>query len=558
MTLKNKKALSTLWLIILILIAFIFGSIVSYLLVMGIYYKMPENSTLLIVTSAEFTDENARYFNVSILNPSNSVSDTNITGIRLSVEGTNQTEEITDIGVYNATGTQSLTFPYTIQKGTEPKFKCNKNWSPFVGEEIKIEPIAVNASTKSYSYATPNVKLGIAPNFNASDSIEHFNVTVTNTSGINKNLTISDILLSSVFFFEAQVPTVPDLPQTLVPNQTLTFQCNQNWESVKGYNATVTVRTVEGFEATYITEALQGAAIYIDPITFDYADTSYFNLTVGNVESSTMAARISRVNLTLADGTNLTLSTSPPIDILPIPVPPNDTLTLKCFWDWSATRNQTIIATVYTKEGFSPISKIAKTPASVVWDITEVEFDLRDIGHFTVNVTNFPTSLQSIIVTQIWLNENLTETTPSSAELSAGEGTQFSCTFNWAQLKGQSVTITAVLSNGLNISQTITPPSVELKIVEASFKTSPDGRHFNLTISNPAESLQSLTIDRITVNFGNTTAYQSEGIGSLVQIGQSVTFTFSWNWGPYQDQNVKISVHTTQGYETSETFTAIE
>ena len=81
---KNVKAVSTLWLILSILISLIVGGLISYVWVMASYYNMPENTTLLIVTHVFFSAANARCFNVTVLNPSNSVSDVNLSLIHIS------------------------------------------------------------------------------------------------------------------------------------------------------------------------------------------------------------------------------------------------------------------------------------------------------------------------------------------------------------------------------------------------------------------------------------------------------------------------------------------
>ena len=84
---SSRKAVSTLTVIVLMLCSAVFGALVSYLWVMSGYYNMPENTTLLIVEDVVFPISNARYFNATILNPSNSASDATITAICLSIEG---------------------------------------------------------------------------------------------------------------------------------------------------------------------------------------------------------------------------------------------------------------------------------------------------------------------------------------------------------------------------------------------------------------------------------------------------------------------------------------
>jgi len=533
-------------LIILILCSVVLGALISYFWVMASYYNMPENTTLLIVDDVVFPVFNARYFNATILNPSNSISDISITAIRLSVEGKNE--------VYNVT-TAEPSIPFLIRKGTKQTFECNWNWGNFAGETVRIEPVAANASTKSYSYATPRVKLKLTPKFDVSQSIEYFDLTIENSAESIINLTISDIMVNNEpINANVTPPLIPSPVLSLGQNET--FRCNWNWDwgKVGRQNVTITVKTAEGYESIYVTNELPGAVLFVDEVRFGYTDTNYFNVTVESSGVSTATAMINRVNLTLPDETTIILDTIPPLDIIPIPIPQNESLTIQCFWDWSTYRNETITVRVYTKQGFTAPGKTVITPPAIVWNITNANFDLDDIEHFSVNVTNTPCSLQSINVTQIRFNENVTEIIPSSWQISAGEERQFSCAFNWTSFKGEKITIVVSTADGLNISKSITLPSVKLKIINASFKTSEDSRYLNVTIENAEESLLNVTVARIVVSLENETVYESKGVGILIEVGKNVTLTFSLNWSSYENEEVTINVYTAEGFEVTAKF----
>jgi len=215
------------------------------------------------------------------------------------------------------------------------------------------------------------------------------------------NLTVSSITASGY-----SVITNPPLSNVsaLEPGANQTFVCHWNWENRQGQKVTVKVVTAEGFEQNSTTSELAGASLIVDE-TFDYTDTSYFNITLKSLES-TATVWLDRVNMTLQDNTTITLDTSPPLQLVPIPVPANETLSLKCLWDWAAHRNETISIKVYTKQGFTVPSKTTRTPPTVIWKIDGVTFDLDNLEHFTVNVTNLPSSLQEINITRIEFNSN--------------------------------------------------------------------------------------------------------------------------------------------------------
>ena len=555
----NKKAMSTLILIILLLCSMIFGALISYLWVMGNYYNMPENTTMLIVTDAAFPVNNATYFNVTILNPSNSISDVNITAIRLSVEEKNETYKI-------ITTEPSGQIPFLIRRGTRQSFKCITNWSNVAGETVKIEPVAANVSTKSYSYTTPNVKLKLTPNFDVTKSVEYFNLTIENSAELDMNLTISQVTI-----FDSAINTTPTLPFVLSPNQTETFRCGRNWEDLMGVNATIKVRTEEGYESVYTTKELLGAVLYVSEIKFDYEDTSYFNLTISNSEQSTANATLDKVNLTLADNTTITLNTSPPLDLIPM----NQSLTIQCYWDWSQRRNETITVSVHTKEGFTVPTKTESTPAAVVWNITDVKFDLYYTDYFLVNVTNMPCSLNEINVTGILLDGNATVMDPSYAVLTNGtHPVSFNCSLPWGSLIGKNANITVLIEDGSNISRVVAISSVGLKLQGddkliygdlIDQNTTISIPYVNITISNSINSLQNVNITKIVFEALNKT-YEIDGSlthpelipsGYNLAIGENLTIVCPWNrflYAPEPLTEIIVTVYTAEGFQVSKIY----
>ncbi|MEM3672913.1 MAG: hypothetical protein QW468_01620 [Candidatus Bathyarchaeia archaeon] len=563
----NRKSVSTLILVIIVLCSIVFGALVSYLWVMASYYNMPEESTMLVVEDAVFPVSDARYFNVTILNPSNSISDVNLTAIRLTVEGRNETYYITE-----ETAEPSLSI--VMKKGTRQTFVCKKNWSNFAGEIVKIEPVVENAEDvliTSYTASPPNVKLKVTPNFEEQihESINYFNLTIENLQPEPLiNLTISEIRVHGEL-----VNTTPPLPKVLEPNQNETFVCQRNWEDLKWINVTIIVKTAEGYEATYVTNELPGASLYIGEIKFDYGDTGYFNLTVSSSEYSTAEATLSKVNVTFANGTSITLPTNPPLQNLLVAVAPNQTSPpIKCLWNWSTSRNESITVTIYTKQNITVPSKTVTTPPEVVWNITDVKFDFDDVEHFTINVTNMPCSLREIKIKNILLNgENATIVDPSPVVL-PGEEITINCSFSWQSWINQTVTITVETEEGQSLSRDVEIPAVELKLLGENliFGDLKDQYpnitipipYINITVSNSARSIQNVTINRIVVETGGKT-YEIDGAltyprlapsGYILNVGENTTIMCLWNWDEYLGSEVKVTVYTAEGFQTSKTW----
>lgn len=550
---RKTRAVSTILFILLLLCAAIIGALVSYVWVIASYYNVP-NSTTLSIESAVFPVTNFTYFNLTILNPSYSPSDVNITGFRVTVIDTNTTF---DVNVTEYPGS----LPYVLQKGVLQTFRCISNWSNMTGENVSIRSLPTDILTAGNMFTVPPISLNLTPVFDASQTVGYFNLTVQNPPE-SANLTISEIDLAG----EQLLSVTPSLPYVLQNNGSITFICNQNWEDMRYQNETLKVQTAEGYVTSYTTNALSGAFLQISDVKFDYSDTSYFNLTISSTASSTAYPTLSSVNLTWANQTS-SLFTIPQLNFtIPIEVSPNQSLTLRCLWNWNAIRNENITINAYTEQNFTISAETLTTPPPTVWNITDVKFDLDDLTQFSVNVTNLPCSVNNVTITGIQLDSNDTTLSPASAVLTSGTQATFSCAINWTSFIGQSTEVTVFAADGTNTSTVVTIPSTKLKILgtvpiygdlnDTTLNiTSP---YLNVTISNSVNSVQNVTINQLVLQAGNVTqdllpdiVYPKVPSGIYeINTNQTITFVCFSDYTQYIQPSITtitITVYTAQG-----------
>ena len=541
----NKKAVSTIILVIVILCSAVFGALLSYMWVMANFYLEPETVDL-VITNVDFPVDHADYFYVTVMNPSHSPSGTNITKIYFTVEGDNT--------LYQVTNTYPEELPIHLEKGTSKTIKCLKNWSEFAGKTIAVHVSATGASGAEASAETEYVVLLLETRFNATVSCKQFNVTITNFLESAINLTLTDIEVDLAPIENATL--LPDgqnvtFPIDLFIGESVSLQCSYNWENIK--NPTVRVWTSEGYYAEASTNATASVLLLISDVTFNETNPDEISITVLNSEASSTSVDIMDIALSYSNGTEHHINgnyTNPPFAPY-YRLNVSETVTFNhCIWNWRNYRDQNITITVYTKQGYTPVSKTWTTPKEIIFKISS-SFNLTDTGHFVMNVTNMPCSLQNITVTQIKLNTNPSNFT--SQTIPVGNWSQFNCIFDWAAFRGSTVTITVNASNVIR-SQNVTLPYMLLKIINANFTTTGNGKEFNVTIENIGNSLLNATIARIVVRFGNETVFQGEGIGYVVEVGKNATLTFSWDWGEYGTKEVTISVYTVEGLEFVNTF----
>lgn len=545
--LKETKAISSLVLILLILCSIVFGAFISYMLAIANFYLEPENTIELVITEINFPVNHADNFNLTVMNPSHSASGTNITEIYFTVEGEKE--------VCNVTSTSPV-LPIPIEKATTRTIICFENWGNFSGKTISVHVSAQKASGAVYSVKTEFVKLEVQTRFNPAKSVKYFNVTVENDlqSAI-------DLMLSNVYFdYEPVENMTITLPTNISTGKSIQFRCFVDWQGHS--NPLVQVETLEGYTAEIRKKVLSVVILPIADVTFNETDTNKISVSLFNSEESATSVDITDIILTYDNGTEYAINgtlASPSFHPY-YTLGKNKTVTFGCVWSWRNYRDRNVTITVYTKQGFTSTSKTVYTPQSIVFKITELNFNLTSAGYFLVNVTNMPCSLQDINITHIKFDGN--ETSFQNQIIPIGEEKLFNCTFDWIEFAEENVTITVCTAEGLNISGTITVPSVKLEIDYLAFDETFVGvPYVNITILNTIFSTRNVTITQIIFEIENTT-YVIDGTltspklipdGYLLVKGANVTIVCPWNWSPYLDGNVTVIVQTADGLQVSKT-----
>jgi len=546
---KETKAISTILLIILLLCAIIGGALISYLWVMASFYAEP-SITELAITNAEFPVGHADYFNVTILNPSHSPSATNITQIYFTVEGDNKT--------YNVTDVSPDTSPITLERGTQKTIKCTQNWGAYAGKTITVHVSATDASGAVRSFTTQFVGLSVQSYFNATESTKYFNVSITNDPSSAINLTLANVY----FEYNAVTNTTIQLPKVIQTNETIDFQCFADWQGhPKPY---VKVETSEGYAADVQENVSSSVNFLVTGVDFSETNSSEMNVTLFNGPESATLVDITDIELTFDNGTNHNITQNIVNQVIPYRLDRNTTATFMCNWTWAAYRDRNLTITAYTKQGFISSTGTAVTPKPIIFNVKDTHFDLTATEFFLLNVTNSPISQSSLNITEVKFNNNNVTVSPANQTIQPSTTAQLNCTFDWTNFRGTSANITAITQDGLNVSVTVTLPSINLTIMDlAAFDNSAMIAYVNITISNSVFSSQNATIKQIAFTVENVT-YIIDGrltippfvpSGYLLTIGASVTVVCPWNWTLYHGQSLTVTVQTQEGAIASQTFT---
>lgn len=540
---KDVKAISTLFAILLILLSAIVGALIAYMWTMAPFYLEPQNSLDLIVTGANFPVNDANHFSVSVLNPSHSISDANITAIYITAPSGFNGSSITD-------STPEL--PFNLAIGSSQTFNCSLQWGTLAGTIIAVHVLTTNNTEAALSVQTQQVTLAVDTNFDASQSAANFNVTVTNQpSAIN--LTLSDVLLN---YNPVDENLSIKVPAVIPANQTLTFTCFVNWQDL--VQPLVIVQTLEGYTAQ-TRENISSVNLQVTQVTFNETNTNETDITLFNSPDS--ATSVIVTNITLAINSTVYVITgslsNPP---LPTAIALNQTVVFACVWNWTDIRyrDMDVTVTANTEEGFVSQTQTVTTPLAVAANINNVVFHLNNTGLFLINMTNMPYSLHTINVTEVDVNQNKTVT--SATLIAPGAQSTLTCVLNWSSFIGQNVTVTAYFIYGSNESLLTYNLAVPyLEITNASFfYLSLGNPYLNVTVYNSEFSKINVTVTQMNTETENGTmpiSWQSAGdAGQQISMGSVVGMLFPWKWEPYVGQNVTITIQTADGYQTSATF----
>lgn len=550
---RNGKAISAIFTILLMLIFAIIGGLLAYLWVMSNYYVEPQNVVALAVTDLIFPVENATYFNFTVLNPSHSISGTNITGIYVTGENVSS--------VYNITQT-SPSLPIFVDRATSQSVQSTFGWSDLAGQAVTLHLITTNASEITQTVHTQNVKLHSSAVFDETRSIKYFNVTVQNDPTSAINVTLSNVYFNYLF----QIPDTNvtlQLPTSLSIGTSTSFACFYDWDTV--VRPAVRIVTTEGYYVDYVSNASAAVHLQAKNAVFDENNSNQFNVTVTNPEESATNVTISQIGITEENGTQAFITgpfVRPALNYV-LAKNSSQTFTVLGGWSWMNYRNLPVNITVYTTQGFTANVTNAITPPSAIIEITSSDFNLTDTTSFRVNVTNAGSSLQTIDIAQILINSNAANFTSQS--IAPGNQAQFICTnVNWTDLRGATVSITANTTTGFSATLAVVLPSLDIQISStASFDVAQGVPYTNITITNTGYSVRTINVTGIFFTPASGTAVSIDGTianprfapgGLVVAIGTSVSLTCPWNWSLYPNTDVTVLVQTAEGITASQTF----
>jgi len=560
----DRKAISTLTLIILIVASAIIGGIISYMLTIAYYvemgYNIPENETVLVITDILFDPKDAGYFILRVLNPSYSVSNATITRIAVSIEN----EDI----LYDFIGTiPNVERGIIVPLGKDVNITCNTvkiegkyvDWGQFImdnaGKTVVIHVFSESGSAAIRRLTLPYVKLKAIPEFNANLTFNSFNLTIENIGA--ENLTISYISIAGIELTDNNTNVKISEGIPLNVGESIELTCTERWVNRVG---SIVIFTREGYR--FIDEITTPKIDFsIVDVTFNENDTLNFNITLDTTASHTKEGylNVTSVSLRLDNGTEISIE---------LPEAPgmkyNSSKTLVVPWNWTEYRGRELRITVQTLQGLTAIKEKVITPKPIILKVLNVTFNLKDWEHFNITVKNLPkpSSLKPINITEIILEEvkiNGTKASPPLPQkIEPGENVTFYCYLgkNWTAYEKDHLelvinyeyTMNGIYVKDYTVFNIQLPPKAELNITSVTCLKFGDINYLNITVENMPYSASNLTISQLIVTFQNKSA--SSNVSLIIAPGEKISIIITVQLGIESGEEITIKAITEEEIET--------
>jgi hypothetical protein len=556
---SNKKAVSTLVLILLIAISAIIGGLICYMFTIAAFIEIPEGTTVAI-TNIYFDKEDANSIKIEVLNPSYSPTNATITRIAVSLTGASQLYDVVETEPAIGNG-------IVIQKGESLNITCltvlkdevSATWGKiageFAGETIIVHVFSSDAEAANMEATLPSAKISVVEtDFDSQFSFRRFNITTMNDNS-EINLTINRMVIAGIDLEETNIS--PSLPVVIGINESIHFAFNADWHGIT--STSLLVYTAEGY---VFSQDLQMSGVYatIQNVTFDEDYINYFNVTVTSLEESANNVNVTKIVGTLENGTTIEK------DCASVSIAPNSSLTFTFDWSWKEYREKNVDLNAYFLQDFETETVTVTTPPPIIVKVLNEKeaFDLKDREHFNITLQNHPSSLDAINVTGIVTKETgeLINGTMANPQLpygpiEPGQAEQFNCSItNWTEQAGGNLTLTIyVVANETLEEQSFefifTLPVAELNITDVT-RIEGVTNYLNITVRSSEYSLWNVTISEVKITLQN----QSVVLEQMFPEGQitispnsEVTLLCAYDWTKYPLDNLTVTVTTAEGAE---------
>jgi hypothetical protein len=282
---------------------------------------------------------------------------------------------------------------------------------------------------------------------------ETFTITILNPTYSPTEAKITEISVATQDNKVHKILSVdPQLPYELDKGQEETFNCVWNWGDFTSETLKVIVLIEDGSGAVYEIETVS-VELRITAVIFATADTQHFNVTINNPEGSASDLNVTKITVTMENGTDFQVREITPS--IPKMLLVDTYNTFKCSWNWTYYRGMNATINVYTSQGYA-FHRTETTPNPAQLSITDAVFDVSNVTFFNITVKNSENSIVSANLTlvEILFSNGTTLEVPVESPpdlpytLPIGDTVTLKCLWDWVDNREETIAITVKTPEG--------------------------------------------------------------------------------------------------------------
>lgn len=318
------------------------------------------------------------------------------------------------------------------------------------------------------------------------------------------------------------------------------------------------------FTIAYYAKIPEKTTIAVTGIYIDKENVQSFNVSILNPSYSPADATISRIAVSLKGETQLyDVTETKPSVANGLVVPVGTSLNVTCLKIRKDSSNitfgefvsnfagKTIIVHVFSSD--SSTANIEATLPFVKLDIA-TDFNPKiSFKKFNITLANALNSevnltVKDILVPGVEISGMDPDVRAQSKMIPRGESVCFRFNGSWHGIV--KITLSVYTEQGYIFRKEVEMETVNAAIQNVTFDEDHTD-HFNVTISNFAESANDINVANIECTLENGTKLTLDCGSAVIMPSSTITFKFNWYWRTYRGQNITLVAYFSQEFQTS-------
>ena len=325
------------------------------------------------------------------------------------------------------------------------------------------------------------------------------------------------------------------------------------------FGAVISYMWVAGYYIALGLQVPENSSVVVDKTEFNPANATFFNAILLNPSYSKSAVAVEKIRVLINQSRIEDIGTVSPT--LPVTLGPGDRKNFTCRWNWGNYIGQKLALVIEASKANGAIYSLSAPPMGL--GIVDTVFNASmnsDANYFHLILKSQNISSVPVNVTSIKINgENVSEVQPNLGTImKSGSEVNFQCGWGWTNHIGENYTINVSTREGYIITSSGIVPRI-LEMTDVNFDPA-NTSQFTFTIRTTTAALNQTRVVIVYVQLTNLTRLDLSPntqpvIPGNITRGSSATYTVSWDWRPFEGQDITLGINTYTGITVTKPIT---